>query len=99
MKGLDRIIEMRRRGMSPITVTLFPLTPSPVDFPTWIHWEPTDVPELTDLRALIGLFVSVTGSDEMAKRWAKAAMKAEASSVVILDGKEMQVLRLGGVDQ
>lgn len=99
MRGLDRIIDMRRRGLKPAAVTLFPWTPGPIDYPTWVHWEPNDIPELTDLRPLVGLFVAVTGDCDIAKRWGRAAARAGAWSVLTLDGQNMRALRLEGVDQ
>jgi hypothetical protein len=82
MKGLDRITAIRRRGFRPPCVTLWPHQHCQVDDETWLHWEPKDVPELMDLRPLVGLFVTVMADGEEADRWARAAMKAGAKTVI-----------------
>jgi hypothetical protein len=70
-----------------------------MDLDTWIQYEPRDVPELFDLRALIGLFVAILGPDnELTARWAKAACKAGASTVMTINGKQSRDFRLYGVD-
>lgn len=82
MRGLDRIVSMRRQGFKPayVAITDTPPLPGVLDD---VQYEPTDVPELSDLRALIGLFVVVQGSDSAAvDRWAEAAMKAGAATVL-----------------
>lgn len=82
MKGLDRIASIRRRGFRPPCVTMWKYRPCQVDDETWIYWEARDIPELIDLRPLIGLFVTVMADGEEGARWAKAAMKAGASTVI-----------------
>lgn len=100
MRGLDHVIAMRRKGLKPTYVALSDTH----QLQGWlgdVQIEPGDVPELLDLRALVGLFVVVQGRDgESVNRWADAAFKAGASTVIAkADGQAWQHLRLMGVDQ
>jgi hypothetical protein len=99
MRGLDRIVSMRRQGFRPgyVAITDTPQLPGVLDD---CQMEPSDVPELLDLRALFGLFVVIQGNDSAAvSRWADAAMKAGASTVLSQDQNGWTDHRLYGVDQ
>jgi hypothetical protein len=98
MRGLDRIAAVRRRGLRPIDVVIEPLYPCDIELSDWIQYEPSDIPELTDLRPLVGLWVSVMGDGEMAERWARAACKAGASDVVTVGRSSGIEMRRNGVD-
>jgi len=100
MRGLDQVVEARRKGMKPPYVALSDTH----QLEGWlgdIRIELTDVPELLDLRALVDLFVVVQGKDgDAVSRWADAAVKAGASTVIAkADGAPWRHLRLMGVDQ
>lgn len=106
MKGLDYIIAMRHKGFKPVSVTLSHKRYDRELTPTWPQYEPSDFPETSDLRALVGLFVTVMGSDaELVGRWCKASMNAGAATVmscVMAGGSEDSTwveYRLYGVDQ
>ena len=100
MRGLDRIVSMRRQGLRPgyVALTDAPQLPGVLDD---VQIESSDVPELLDLRALFGLFVVIQGSDATAvTRWADAAMKAGASTVLSQSPQAGWTdHRLYGVDQ
>ena len=99
MRGLDRVISMRRSGFKPACVTLEPDCQSLVVLQTWVQYEKKDVPELFDLRPLVGLLVAVIDDDEgLAKRWAQAACRAGASTVTAIFGKQSHDFRINGVD-
>jgi hypothetical protein len=86
MRGHEGIIRMRKEGRKPGMVFLN-------DQPCHTDWEqfgsypnieisPTEQPEWLDLRFLVGLRVSVTGSTEKrAKRLSEACKKAGAITV------------------
>ena len=106
MKGLDQVIKMRRQGYKPAYIVLQD-SPKPTDF-GWLQWTAADIPELLDLRALVGVVVSVHGKDSgEVFRWAQAAMNAGASTVLTMvygfRGEFMteqhRTLRVAGVDQ
>ena len=108
MKGLDTLEKVRMRGLRPAMVTIAD-TPYDPDFPFWMEIEPHDVPERLDLRALLGLWVSVSSGDgDIAHRWSAAALRAGASTVTAgvyrrtrfgADEVSFVVLRLQGEDQ
>lgn len=98
MRGLDRIAALRRRGLRPVDVVIEPLHPCDIELGDWIQYEPADIPELVDLRPLVGLWVSVMGDGEMAERWAMAACKAGASDVVTVGKSSGRELRRNGID-
>ena len=79
MRGLPEIAKARRSGFKPSPIWLTPKA----------HWgsqevvyEPGDVPELVDLRPLVGCLVMVDGKDqETVERWCAAVLAAGARSV------------------
>ncbi|WP_343633728.1 hypothetical protein [Roseateles sp.] len=82
MKGLTQLIETRRRGFKPAHVVIQDDDFDPL-MPHWMQVEARDIPERTDLRAVVGCWVTVNGRDvEQVKRWATAAMAAGASTVI-----------------
>lgn len=108
MRGLDHLITLRRKGVRPPAIVLQDGPYEADVLPNWLQLEPGDVPELTDLRALVGMIVSVHGRDAgMVERWARAAVQAGASTVLTMyyagSGEAMQAahgtLRINGVDQ
>lgn len=106
MRGLDHIIAMRRSGFKPAYVALTDAAPMP-ELLDDVQYEAGDVPELHDLRALVGLFVVVEGRDaRTVGRWSDAALKAGAFTVLACVhevGREDSAVwthrRLNGVDQ
>lgn len=108
MKGLDRLIAMRRQGFRPLAVVLDESLYDSQNLPNWIQYEKTDVPELTDLRSLVGMIVSVHGKDQdTVNRWSKAVLTAGATTVLTMvyswRGEwfkaQHEALRVNGVDQ
>lgn len=108
MKGMDRLLAMRRQGVRPPAVVLCDGRYESDLLPNWIEYQASDVPELTDLRGLIGMIVSIHGKDEeLVKRWASAAMNAQAATVLTMiyswRGEAFKAqhgaLRVNGVDQ
>ena len=86
MHGNEPIIAMRKRGTSPKVVFLNEY-PCPTDWTEFheyatVEIKPTDAIEALDLRFLIGLTVSISGSTiERAKRIAEACKAAGATTV------------------
>ena len=60
MTGQDQILALRRSGRAPVTVWLTDERGAPHDGST-VYVAPDDVPELFDLRFLVGLTVLVDG--------------------------------------
>lgn len=80
MRTLEPIAALRRKGYKPAHVVL---TDTRTQLDCYVHYERNEAPELVDLRPLIGLFVTVEGTDaQMVERWAKAAMQAQANTVL-----------------
>lgn len=86
MRGLDRLIELRRSGMRPAVLTVWvPSIAGRHAFEGAVICEESDRPRQCDLRALKGLTVLVMGQrddgfDE-AMSWVWAATAAGADSV------------------
>jgi hypothetical protein len=108
MRGHEPLLQMRRSGLRPRTVTL-------LTAPGWDRWvsnwpavcpefpeleiAPDETPERLDLRCLIGLPVHVLGTDEArVERIAKCAMAAGAQramgSVFRADGPGLDLIRM-----
>jgi hypothetical protein len=80
MKGADRIIAMRCNGVKPVNLAFTDARPA--DGAT-VQYEPKDNPATTDIRFVIGLLVTVDGTDEKTvKAWAKACADAGAERVI-----------------
>ena len=98
MRGVDRLIALRRRGYKPalgVLVTLLPSPCSPIDawsFPVedtaQIEVGSDERIDRLDLRPLVGLPVVVHGygAEESVSRFVSAAVEAGAYSVVGLHG-------------
>ncbi len=107
MKGMPHLIETRRRGFKPAQVAIGD-DDFQAEHPYWMQMEPQDIPERIDLRAVVGLWVTVHGWDgAMVQRWARAAMAAGASTVVAVafhreglrtEQTSFDILRLHGED-
>lgn len=109
MKGLAQLVEARRRGLKHAHVVI---QEGDGDFdpqmPHWMQVEDRDVPERTDLRVVIGCWVTVSGwNEESVRRWAAAALAAGASTVIAstfhreglrTEQTSFDVLRLHGED-
>lgn len=89
MRRHEPLIAMRRRGMRPALVTLTDL-PSTTPWEAWretlpfpdVEIEPSDSPELVDLRFVVGLPVLVSIDDEQRmRRLVLAAEQAGAGRV------------------
>lgn len=99
MKGLDRIESLRRSGLKPAYVAITDTPPMPGLLDD-AQYELKDVPEFFDLRVLVGLLVVIQGDDQgLVDRWARAAMKAGASTVLAQSGDKWENYRLQGIDQ
>jgi len=88
MRGLQWLVDLRRRGYRPVGVAI-DTTPRQFTPQGVLDVEAGDVAGLTDLRALLGLRVHVMGDDE--KRvddWARAACAAGAELVVAYVGEQ-----------
>ncbi len=100
MKGMDYIISLRENRLQPALVIL-DTRPYESDLtPDWLQVEPHDVPELIDLRPLVGLTVAIAmPTAEECEPWVKAVMAADADTVLVSphDGPT-STRRLVGVD-
>ncbi len=101
MRGMDFIIKTRKAGYRPAHVVLDFMPYDAENLPNWLQIEKNDSPELTDLRPLVGLVVTVFGpSVGIAERWGRAVMAANAKTVLIAPLDEPgRIARLEGVDQ
>jgi hypothetical protein len=80
VRGVDKIIAMRVRGIAPVMLVLSDLQPADDKS---VQYERTDNPATTDLRFTVGLLVSVEGCDETTVRaWAAACTRAGAGRVI-----------------
>jgi hypothetical protein len=80
MRGQEHIVTLRRKGAAPAVVFLSDCQPL---FAGDVQYTADDKPRRADLRFLIGLTVSVTGSDaETVKAWASACREAGAKRVI-----------------
>ena len=78
MTGQDQILVLRRGGRAPVTVWLTDERGAPLDGST-VYVAPDDVPELLDLRFLVGLTVLVDGdTDARVDRLTRACVAAKA---------------------
>lgn len=89
MRGMDRLIELRRSGVRPpILFLLMRGMSCGAVHEGEIVREAADSPTKTDLRALYGLTVVVLGVPfggfDEAEAWARAACRAEAASVALM---------------
>lgn len=89
MRGLDRLIALRRRRLKPPMLFLLMRGMScGTVHEGEIVREASDSPTKTDLRALFGLTVVVMGVPfggfDEAEAWARAACKAGAASVALM---------------
>lgn len=101
MRGLEYVVNLRRRGYQPALVTIDSIPYEADVTPAWLQVEPRDVPWLADLRSLVGLTVAVSmpTNDECAP-WVDAVMAAGAATVLVSPHHgEPGIRRLGGVDQ
>ena len=88
MRGMDRLIEVRRRGLKPPVLLLSMAgMSSGIVHEGEIVREDSDSPTKTDLRALVGLTVVVIGRPfggfDQAEGWARAACRAGAANVAL----------------
>jgi hypothetical protein len=94
MRGMQPLIDMRRRGFKPAVVFL-DVDGGARNLPAWAQWqnchphlceidiERTDAIERMDLRPLVGLTVMVSGAvDARVKRVAEMATEAGATRVI-----------------
>lgn len=101
MRGMDYIIVLRKSGYRPAHVVLDTMDYDRELLPNWLQVEASDVPELADLRPLIGLTVTVSlPTQRQSERWARAVLAAKAHTVLVApvqgDGR---IARLEGQDQ
>lgn len=101
MRGMDFIVKARRAGYRPVHVVLDTMAYDAELLPNWLQVEAGDVPELADLRPLVGLIVTVSlPTVQQSERWARAVMAANAQTVLIVPVKgDCRIARLGGQDQ
>jgi hypothetical protein len=90
MRGHEPLLAMRRRGLCPVRVHLDIAARRPIDWHVWresqaeadVVVDPTETPELLDLRFVVGLLVFVTGAEPArVKRLVLAAESAGADRV------------------
>lgn len=104
MKGIDGLIALRRRGMSPVAACVY-IDPSPsmakaMDDGTgeWVLVGSDEDPNRLDLRAFVGLPVVVHGNDaEPIKRFCAALMKADPLWVLGRYGRNAVVFAEGPI--
>lgn len=92
MRGHEALLQMRRQGLAPVSVTVTTdpecdrfVASWPRDMPAFpqLLIAPDDTPERLDLRCLVGLRVWVDGLDpERVERVAKACEAAGAKRVI-----------------
>lgn len=84
MRGLDRLLRLRRDGLRPQDPVKFDTDPTSREYAGWIVVDEGDKPAETDLRAMLGLDVIVSATAfATADKWAMAICKAGASSVAV----------------
>lgn len=89
MRGLDRLIDIRRQGLRPDGIVTFWAFGSGQRYPFegTVLCEQHDQPELADLRPFVGLTVHVIAGGfsrfDEGEAWARALMKARADSVLL----------------
>jgi hypothetical protein len=101
MRGLDYVEALRRKRLQPALVILDVIAYEADVTPNWLQIEARDVPELLDLRVLVGLTVAVSlPTNDECERWVRAVMAAGAETVLVSPHVgEPGIRRLGGVDQ
>ena len=98
MNGQQLIVEMRRAGRAPVTVWLTDERGAPLDGST-VYVAPDDVPELLDLRFLVGLTVVVDGdTDARVDRLTRACVAAKARRVVGNTFRGDRIVRITDTD-
>jgi hypothetical protein len=85
MRGLDRLIEIRRGGMKPAGLVRLVTDPESLVYDGWVVCDEGDKPAAADLRAFKGLSVSVVGKDfDAVDAWARAVADAGALNVAVI---------------
>lgn len=98
MTGQDQILVLRRGGRAPVTVWLTDERGAPLDGST-VYVAPDDVPELLDLRFLVGLTVLVDGdTDARVDRLTRACVAAKARRVVGNTFRGDRIVRITDTD-
>ena len=83
MRGHEHFIQARLRGFKPQHGFTLSIRPVHIDPLSTVQIEPTDKPEKTDLRWVIGLGVTVWGTDlDSVMAWVNACHKAKAEYAV-----------------
>lgn len=85
MRGLDRLIAIRRSGMKPAGLVKVATDSDCYAYEGWVVCDSADTPEKVDLRPFVGLSVLVSGATfDTVDAWARAIASAGAKNVAVL---------------